>query len=86
MSAHEPWFDPLGAETFTAQVEQAVDDLVAAEHSRATWARAKMGELADAFDADLRRVLAPHAQGGKVSFAVRSRLTWGRPLTRPRAA
>ena len=86
MSAHEPWFERVGVKTFTAQVEQAVDDLIEAEHSRASWARAKMGDLAGAFDAELRGVLEPHAQAGRVSFEVRSQLTWGRPLARPRTA
>ena len=85
MSAHEPWFDRVGVETFTAQVEQSVEDLIEAEHSRASWARAKMGDLADAFDADLRTVLTPYARGGKVNFEVSSRLTWGRPLAAPHA-
>lgn len=84
VSAHEPWFEAFGAETFTALAEQAVEDLIEAEHSRATWARSKMGERAGAFDADLRRVLEPYAQGGMVSFEVSTRLTWGRPLAQPR--
>ena len=86
MSAHEPWFERVGVETFTAQVEQAVDDLIEAEHSRASWARAKMGDLACAFDAELRGVLEPHAQAGRVSFEVRTQLSWGRPLAQPRTA
>jgi SAM-dependent methyltransferase len=77
--AHEPWFDVAGQETFTAQVVQSVDDLIEAEHSRATWARAKMGARAADFDADLRAVLASHVQDGAVAFEVRSRLAWGRP-------
>ena len=86
MSAHEPWFERVGVETFTAQVEQAVDDLIEAEHSRASWARAKMGDLAGAFDAELRGVLEPHAQAGRVSFEVRTQLSWGRPMAQPRTA
>ena len=86
MSAHEPWFERVGVETFTAQVEQAVDDLIEAEHSRASWARAKMGDLAGAFDAELRGVLEPHAQAGRVRFEVRTQLSWGRPMAQPRTA
>lgn len=83
-SAYEPWFDRHGAETFTASVEQPIEDLIEAEHSRATWARAKMGELAGAFDADLRAVLARHARDGAVRFEVESRLAWGRPRAQVR--
>lgn len=85
-TAHEPWFDRHGAQIFTACVEQPVEDLIEAEHSRATWARSKMGDLAEAFDADLRAVLAPHARGGAVRFEIASRLTWGRPRAEARPA
>lgn len=91
-TAHEPWFEALGSEVFSAVVRQPIDELIEAEHSRATWARAKMGALAAAFDDDLRQVLAPYADGGAVVFNVQTRLTWGRPLasakggTRPVAA
>ena len=60
-TAHEPWFETIGTATFTASVVQSVEDLIDAEHSRATWARSKMGARADEIDADLRAVL-PHLQ------------------------
>ncbi len=84
VSAHEPWFEVEGRETFTARVEQTVEDLIAGEHSRATWTRARMGALADQFDAELRRALAPYAENGRVTFDVQSRMAWGRPRTSAR--
>lgn len=83
VAAHQPWFDVAGRETFTAPVTQAVDDLIEAEHSRATWARAKMGDRAAGFDADLRAVLAPYAEDGQATFIVSSTLAWGRPRIMP---
>ena len=83
-TAHEPWFETIGTETFTASVVQSVEDLIDAEHSRAMWARSKMGTRADEFDADLRTVLAPYANDGKVEFGVRSSLKWGRPKSQRR--
>jgi SAM-dependent methyltransferase len=83
-TAHEPWFETMGTETFTASVVQSVEDLIDAEHSRATWARSKMGARADEFDADLRAVLAPYAHDGKVEFGVQSSLKWGRPNSQSR--
>lgn len=83
VEAHEPWFDVSGRETFVAEVTQAIDDLIEAEHSRATWARSKMGERAAAFDADLRAVLSPYARKGKVTFEISSTLVWGRPRIMP---
>jgi trans-aconitate methyltransferase len=83
MARHEPWFDVLGRETFTVQVRQPLDTLIACEHSRATWARSKMGALAEAFDADLRAALTPWTEDGAVTFEMESRLTWGRPRLPP---
>lgn len=81
MTAHEPWFDIQGRETFTAPARQRVDDLIAGEHSRATWSRARIGPArAAAFDADLRAALEPWAEDGVVAFEVSSTLAWGRPL------
>lgn len=77
MSRHDPWFDVHGRETFTAPVRQPLETLIACQHSRATWARAKMGVLAEAFDADLRAALTPWTEDGAVAFEMRSTLVWG---------
>ena len=82
-TAHEPWFEELGRETFCARVTDTIENLIDAEHSRATWARSKMGERAIDFDAELRAVLTPHATRGEVTFGVRSILKWGRPRPEP---
>lgn len=79
MARHDPWFDVQAREAFTVQVRQPLETLIACQHSRATWARSKMGPLAEAFDADLRAALAPWAEDGAVSFEMRSSLVWGRP-------
>ncbi|MES2340959.1 MAG: class I SAM-dependent methyltransferase [Pseudomonadota bacterium] len=86
LTGHQPWFDVAATETFTAPMTQSVDDLIEAEHSRATWARAKMGDLAAAFDADLRAVVAPYARDGQVAFEISSTLWWGYPRATPRPA
>ena len=83
-TAHEPWFEAIGSETFTASAVQSVEDLIEAEHSRATWARTRMGARAYEFDADLRAVLAPYANDGRVEFGVQSSLKWGRPISQLR--
>ncbi|MDP2009939.1 MAG: class I SAM-dependent methyltransferase [Phenylobacterium sp.] len=83
---HQPWFDLAATEVFTAPVTQAVDDLIEAEHSRATWSRAKMGARAEGFDADLRAVVAPYARDGKVTFEISCTLWWGRPRATPLVA
>jgi SAM-dependent methyltransferase len=76
-TAHEAWIDVHGRETFAREVHHRIDDLIVAEHSRATWARRRMGALAEAFDADLRSALTPWATDGVVSYLMETRLVWG---------
>ena len=83
---HEAWIDVEGRETVQADCEMRVEDFIDGEHSRATWTRAKLGDLAEAFDADLRAVLAPRAQDGRIRFRTRTALLWGRPRREPKAA
>jgi SAM-dependent methyltransferase len=79
VTGHEPWFDVKGTEVFTAEVTQPVENLIAAEHSRATWTPAKLGALSPAFDAALRAVVTPYAVNAAVTFTTRTTLLWGRP-------
>ncbi|MDP3820414.1 MAG: class I SAM-dependent methyltransferase [Burkholderiales bacterium] len=82
MTAHEAWIEVMGRETFAATVQQDVEDFIESEHSRATWARAKMGaELAGRFDADLRDLLTPYARLGQIEFQTLSNILWGRSAT-----
>ena len=84
MIAHEAWIELEGRETYSTPHRMPVEHFIEAEHSRATWARATMGrEAADAFDADLRALLEPHADRGEIEFEVTSNLTWGRPRRSP---
>lgn len=83
--AQEDWIDVLGREAFEASVRMPLEALIDGEHARATWTRAKMGDLTKAFDADLRAVAAPYAEGGSVEFTTRTTLTWVRPRTSPRS-
>ncbi len=87
MNAYAPWMDVQGRETFSYAHEQLIEDFIACQHSRETWARARMGtELAREFDDDLRRLLVPHTQGGLLRFSVTSALVWGRPRAEPHGA
>lgn len=77
-TAHLPWIDVQGEESFTAHVDQSLASLIACEHSRATWSRRRMGDLAEAFDADLRAALGGWVTGGMLTFEVQTKLVWGR--------
>jgi SAM-dependent methyltransferase len=82
--AYQAWFDVGAEEHFIFEHRQSVESLIACEHSRATWTRARMGApLAGAFDEDLRRILAPHVRQGLLTYQVRTRLVWGRPRASP---
>ena len=80
VKAHEPWLAVRGRETFTATVRQPIEDLLACQHSRATWARRRMGPQAEAFDAELRAILTPWATDGAVTYEMETQLVWGSPL------
>lgn len=69
-----------GSEDFVYEFRQSIEDFTACQHSRATWAREKMGvEVAAEFDAELDRTLRPFAEDGWLAFKVRSDLTWRKP-------
>jgi SAM-dependent methyltransferase len=80
-TAHLRWLDVEGRESFTETVRQPLDDLIACQHSRATWSRALMGPLAETFDADLRTALQGWTSNGFLEFDRRTRLTWGWALS-----
>lgn len=82
-----PRLERLGAHvTAPAPFEQSVEEYVLCQHSRATLSLETLGpELQARLDAELRRILAPHAAEGRLRYAVRSRLEWGRPLEVPTA-
>ena len=81
---YEPWLDIVGRERFAFTFGQSVEDFIACQHSRATWARVAMGGvLADEFDRDLDALMRPHARGGMLELALVSELVWGAPRAPP---
>jgi hypothetical protein len=85
MHAHEDWVDILGRKSFLFEMVQRPEDFIEREHSRATWARSKMGGLADEMDEDMRAVIAPHVTRGLVHFQVQTVVVWGTPRGSRRA-
>ncbi len=60
--------------------EQSLDDFLRCEHSRQSFSEDHLGpELTSFFDDAMRRALAPYATGGRIRYAVRTRIEWGRP-------
>jgi SAM-dependent methyltransferase len=83
---HEAWMEIAGRKAFPFIFRQSIADFITAQHSRATWSRAVMGEaLAAEFDRELDALLRPFATGGQLQLRMESALTWGRPLRVPAA-
>lgn len=77
-----PQFAPVGTViTAPMRFTQSIGDYLRCQHSRATWSEEHMGEdLVREFDAAMTAMLAPHARDGMLTYAVQTRLEWGRPL------
>ena len=77
---HEAWMDIAGRERFAFTFHQPLEDFIAGQHSRATWARAAMGpDLTAAFDEELDALMRPFATDGRLALEMVSHLTWGAP-------
>ncbi|MBS0409552.1 MAG: class I SAM-dependent methyltransferase [Proteobacteria bacterium] len=77
---YEAWVDIEGQRSFTFDWVQPLAQFIAGQHSRATWARAAMGEdLAAEFDRDLELRLSPWAEDGNLRFELQTDVLWGRP-------
>ena len=70
----------LSKETFFSDpVHQSIPSFIACQHSRASFAPARLGARMDAFDADLAALLAPHAgPDGHLQYRVETELTFAR--------
>lgn len=80
MTAFRPWMAIAGERVFEGHFTQSVDAFIECQHSRATWSRANLGpDLTAEFDADLRALLRPHAQGSMLHYTTRAEVVWGRP-------
>ena len=77
MNAWRSWVDVLGEETFDHEVTQSVEDFLRCQHSRDTFAPARLGGQLRIFDEELRSLLEPHAEQGLLCYTVRSSLAWG---------
>ncbi|WP_052732024.1 hypothetical protein [Devosia geojensis] len=84
LRSYEPWMDIEDSRDFNFPFTQDLSAFVACQHSRATWARSRLGSLSTKFDADLAERLAPYAVDGRISYEVRTTLTWGKSRSEPR--
>jgi ubiquinone/menaquinone biosynthesis C-methylase UbiE len=59
---------------------QASEDFIRSIHSRNGFSPERMGAAADAFDAEVRALLAPYGEAGMLALAITGTLVWGKPL------
>lgn len=66
--------------THPVKFVQSGEEYIQSIHSRNGFSRVRMGkEAADAFDEEVRKVLAPFLQDGLLTLSVTSRVVWGTP-------
>jgi SAM-dependent methyltransferase len=77
-SSYKAFLDIESTEhVLSAPFEQSVEDFIACQHSRDTFAPSRLADRMGAFDAELGEMLAPYAREGKLDFTVRTKLVWG---------
>jgi trans-aconitate methyltransferase len=78
MNRYRDWLHVCGeTAALSGPIRQRVEDFITCQHSRDTFARSKLGPRAASFDAQLFRLLEPHAIGGMVTYTVRTTVVWG---------
>ena len=78
MNSYRRWLDVAGEiAAISDPIRQRVEDFIACQHSRNTFAPAKLGSRLAQFDGELRAMLEPYADEGVLSYSVQSNLVWG---------
>ena len=85
MNRYREWLDVSGEMTAASEpISQRVEDFIACQHSRDTFAPSKLGARLREFDQHLARILEPYAIDGMLIYAVESKLVWGSIRVYPR--
>ena len=77
MSRHLELLNVDGETSFDHEVTQTIEEFCFCQHSRDTFAPAKLGEQLRNFDDELSALLAPHSTEGVLTYTVRTDVTWG---------
>ena len=79
MARHKEWLHLEGEALFEHTFTQSVDEFIACQFSRDTFARSKLGQRVEEFAAELGRVVGPYSdETGMLEYRVRSNIEWGR--------
>jgi hypothetical protein len=75
-------FQKVGEErTRAVAFAQSGEEYIRSIHSRNGFSRERMGEAAaNAFDEEVRTLLAPHLDAGMLSLSIVGTLVWGKPM------
>jgi SAM-dependent methyltransferase len=77
-----PQFTFVGSKVTAPMLfKQSIAEYLRCSHSRATWSQEHLGEeLTREFDLEMSELLSRYSTGGILSYQVRTRIDWGRPL------
>jgi hypothetical protein len=80
--AKHPQFEPAGSKvTAPMEFKQSIADYLRCSHSRATWSEEHLGEaLTGEFDLKMSELLSRYSSRGILTYQVKTRIDWGRPL------
>ncbi len=78
MTRYRDWLDIEGEAVFdSAPFSQSIGDFIKCQHSRDTFAAAKLGNNMKAFDEDLRKLLTPYSTDDSITYTIQTRVEWG---------
>ena len=85
MNGYREWLDVAGESAALSEpVCQRVEDFIACQHSRDTFAPVKLHGRLRQFDEQLARLLEPHAVDGLLRYCVESNVVWGTIRSTPK--
>lgn len=77
-SEYQSYLHVEGAEFFISDpITQSVSDVIRCQHSRDTFAPSRLGDQLLQFDAELKEIPMPYADGLMLQFSVGSQVVWG---------
>jgi ubiquinone/menaquinone biosynthesis C-methylase UbiE len=78
MTRYRQHVDLTGESWVTSEtIKQKLGDFILCQHSRDTFAPSKLGARIRQFDAELESILRPFAVEDRLSYRVRTNMTWG---------
>lgn len=78
MNSYRSWLDVVGEIAVISEpICHRIEDFIACQHSRDTFAPGKLGSRLARFDEEMHATLAPYVEDGVLSYSVISNIVWG---------